>query len=217
MSVELSVIEKLMTKLTETFSKAMEKQTETLKAVIEKRLDVAEHEIFGLKEELDNLKKENTALRSQLSAQSSSIERLIRKTGANSGAIIAAKQERLRNDLVAISASEVDPLKPTDDLLLRPKSSKKLANGKFLFNYSFKSFNDKLHFLKKKKEFKEKNISIFGPICQELNHLLSQAKELQESGRITKAWIYKDQLFVQIYNGDKMRLRSEYDINFLKE
>jgi len=214
---EVETLKVMIQQMTQTFVKAIEQQTVTIRSILEKKIDVLEHDVFNVKERMDCIQKENTALKENLRVVEKENEDLKSKLGLNRGAIIDLKQAELKNHLVAISSNSANPLNVPLKKLTGPTRHHTTAKGLHIFTYPFIDINDKIDFLKKKKELQESlKIKLFSPLCPELKQLLNMANELKEQGKINRAWIHRDRLYVSQADNDRFPIKCEFDIDFYK-
>jgi len=214
---DLKAVQQMISEMTKTFINAIEQQTRTMKEIMEKKIDVMEHEVFSIKEKLEECQKENNSLKDLLKAQDNEITAIKTRLGENRTAIIENKQSKLKNDLVAICQTALDPLSVPLKNLNGPTIHRTTAKGLHIFTYSFKDIRDKIDHLKKKKGLKEQNIQLFSPLCPELKNLLRRANQVKENGTVEKVWLYRDQLYVSPREGERIAIKNEFDMEFYED
>lgn len=203
-----AIVEKLINK----FEDLLTKQMETFQSIMLKRMETMEVDIHNLKCDVDKFKEENEKLRSEMKVKNREMKDLRRKAGDNRGQLLDLKQEKVAKEVLLITKDENFTL-PVGTTLLQQVPVRKPMKDKCLTLLNFKSIDDKIELLKRKKSLADMNI--ISVLCKEKRELLGRANKLRNEGKFQRVWVHRDNIFAEWENGDKYCIKSELDLEFL--
>jgi len=212
--MEAKQIEEMVTRIVgamsktimDSVSKIMSETRQAFTECLEKHQDATAHDLFELKSKNEELAKKIAALEHQQKQYSAVLWDTTNKMRSNRHFCMTLEQKHYKNDVTIITNTETPPTIEKPHKMQRPNKDR---NGYFFHTATFNDLNDKIAFLKNRKQ---NGIKAFPVLCPSRRQLLEKARAMVESGKITKAYTYKDVVYVEYGNGKRTALDTEDDL-----
>jgi len=210
-SATVQKMEVMMEKMLNKFASILEDTCKSMQKSFEKRCEAMEHQIFNLSEENTNLKKTIEEFKQREANSSAAIQNANREVLAIKGEILGLKQKQFEKKAIVLSTEKEPNLNLPAEAISSP--SKQTKEGKYLSVLEFKTVNDKISYLAKKKE---KPFRVYPALCPEMKDIYTKTLQLLTDGIATKVFIYKDQINALHKNGNKYIISSILEVSYLR-